>query len=486
MAPIPKSAPVPAPLAVAPPTPRPVFPLSALGPRIEAAASAAAERTQAPPELIAHHLLTLAAMPAQRLISVRLPTGLVQPVSSYFLTLVGSGEGRSAAETLCVAPVRFWEKRFTASVGHVDEKGRAMILREFSINLGRIEDGPEGEEKVINLDHYVPDPSYVPGKAAAPFEFDHVFLSLFRSGINDRYDRYARFGRRSGLFAGIAADLLTPSCARRNEADSLSALWDGRVVATGVEGASLAPRLSVHLVATVGEGLALLRAPEVKDSGLLGRLLSVQPASRIGARSFSESDGAPPPELHALHALLTELYAREATTETRIVVLDDKAKDAWFAFAHECEAAMAPDGPFASIRPLAGHLAEHALRLAAVVALIEDDTLKEIGADALARGIALARFYAAEALRLTDLREPQREEKDPVAALLSWLERKHAGQELGLRAIYSFGPPVIRSYAAALRAMRQLEKLGFVEVLAGEPDGGPRWRITAGVQRTAA
>src|SRR5688572_26943399 len=81
------------------------FPLDSLGPHLAAAVVAAAARTQAPLELAAHHLLTLAAMPAQRLISVRLPTGPVQPVSCYFLTIIGSGEGRSAAERMCVEPV---------------------------------------------------------------------------------------------------------------------------------------------------------------------------------------------------------------------------------------------------------------------------------------------------------------------------------------------------------------------------------------------
>jgi hypothetical protein len=146
------------------------------------------------------------------------------------------------------------------------------------------------------------------------------------------------------VFAAVAADVLTPSCARRNEADSLSALWDGRIVTHGIEGAALAPRLSVHLAATVGEGQALLQAPEVKESGLLGRLLAVQPASRIGARTFNEGDGAPPAELHALHAVLTGLYARDATTETRIIPLDADAKEMWFAFARGTEAAMAPAG----------------------------------------------------------------------------------------------------------------------------------------------
>ncbi|MCC6915629.1 MAG: DUF3987 domain-containing protein, partial [Rhodospirillaceae bacterium] len=88
------------------------FPVSACGPHLEAAIAAVAARTQAAPGLAAHHLLTLAAMAAQRLVSLRLPTGCTQPISAYFVTIAGSGEGRSAAEDLCVGPVRFWHRRF--------------------------------------------------------------------------------------------------------------------------------------------------------------------------------------------------------------------------------------------------------------------------------------------------------------------------------------------------------------------------------------
>jgi hypothetical protein len=486
MAPNPKPPSHPA-VPAAAPLARPAFPLEALGPPLAAAASAVADRTQAPPELIAHHLLTLAAMPAQRLVSVRLPTGLVQPVSSYFLTLVGSGEGRSAAQRMCLDPVRVWDRRFTAAAAMVDEKGRPLEKHSVVIDLRAPDsDIPETEKNVLRFGFYAPAKNGAPAPSPNSVEVGRVFLSPVRSTTADRYDRYARFGRRSGLFAGLAAELLTPSSARRNEADSLSALWDGGAVGNGVEGAesaALAPRLSVHLVATPGEGLALLRAPELAASGLLGRLLTVQPASRIGARAFTAHDGAPPAALQALHARLTDLYAREATDDSRVLGLDDAATAMWFAFAAEAEAAMAPGGAYEFIRPLAGHLAEHAVRLSAIIALIEDDALTALTPALLARGIALARFYADEALRLLDVRVPPREGRNQVAALQSWLARKHAGGEITLRDICHAGPPVVRTPAEARRAMREIEMIGLAVRAprdgAAHGNAGERWTIAA-------
>lgn len=448
------------------------FPAAACGPRLDAAVAAAAARTQAAPELVAHHLLTLAAMAAQRLIAVRLPTGATQPVSTYFLTIAGSGEGRSAAENLCVGPVRFWQRKFADAADiYRDAQGRRLERHNIRLEFG----------EVMEFDAFVPVKESAPGGTSKPQECDAVFLSPRRAGVDDRYDRYARFGRRGGLFAGAPADLLTPSPARRHEAGSLAALWDGGGVVSGAEDKPAAPRLCVHLVAGGSEGIALLRAPEVAEAGLLGRLLVARPASRIGARVFSESDGAPPAELQALHDRLTELYAREATGETRVVGLSEPARRDWFAFAREAEAAMADGGAFAPIRALAGRLAEHAVRLAAVIALLDDADLAELTPPMLARGIALARFYADEALRLTNLRAPALADNDPLAALQAWLERKYAGREITLREIYCLGPPVLRSAAAALKAMRQLELLGVAQCI--KQDGakkGGHWQVSGG------
>lgn len=438
MAPLPKHTPPPAPSLPAAASIAPTsFPLEACGPQLEAAVTAVAARTQAAPELIAHHLLTLAAMAAQRLISLRLPTGLTQPVSCYFLTLAGSGEGRSATETLCVGPIRQWHDQMTTTPG-----GQAILL------------------------------------------------SPHRAGA---HDRYARFARCCGAFAGAVADLLTTSHARSAEARSFCALWDGSIRASSVVGKPAPPRLSVHLVLGAGEGLALLHSADAADAGLIGRVLAVQPASRIGAREFLESDGAPPPPLCELHAALIGLYGREATCESRIIDLNAPARAAWLAFAHEAEAAMASDGLFAAIRPLAGRLAEHAARLAALLAFVENDALTEITPQHLARGVELARYYAAEALRLAGRRGPARAEKELLAALEVWLTRKYAGAEVSLRDVYCCGPGELRSAPVALRAMRQLEMLGFIEPVkaSGAQAKGLRWRVAepaaAGpLQHTAA
>ena len=52
------------------------------------------------------------------------------------------------------------------------------------------------------------------------------------------------------------------------------------------------------------------------------------------------------------------------------------------------------------MRGLANKLAEHAARLAAIMALVDDLGAPEIGTNRMRAGIALAEHYATEALRL--------------------------------------------------------------------------------------
>ncbi len=398
----------------------PTFPTAALGPGLEAAAVAAAARTQGPVILAAHHLLTLAAMAAQRLISVRLPTGALRPVSCYVLTLAGAGEGRSALAKAVVAPMR--------------ERADDKVARRSG-----------------------------------------VFATPSSPGTSDRY---RRFGAQSALFAEHGKTIVAPGRVRAAEAASLSGLWDGRVENTFIRTAPDHPRFSFHLVAAPRDAQAMLGDADLADGGVLGRLLAAAPASRIGHRQWrAVPTDDPSEELAAFHVRVQALCARESTAHSRAVAFTEAAASQWLAFAQEVEINMREDGAFAAIRPLAGHLAEHAARLAAVIALMEDDGLTALDEAALARGIALARFYAAEALRLTAFASVLGPAPEAAERLHHWLERTHDGRSITLRDVCRLGPAGSRDADVAYRLMRRLERLGFIQPKTSSEENGVTRRV---------
>jgi hypothetical protein len=298
MAPIPKPV-LPLPEVETRSGAQPVFPTGALGLRMAAAATVTAARAQAPAGLAAHHLLTLAAMAAQRLIGVRLPTGACRPVSCYFATLIGPGEGRGALLKSIVDPLR------------------------------------------------------APFAGAGPASTVHTFDLFAEPRVPGANDRYRSFRAQSALFAGHSEAVIAPSRARRSEAASLADLWDGRrVESRSVLTKAVHPRLSLHLTATPRDGADLLGDPGLADCGLLGRLLVAAPASRIGARVWAQAGHDDPPELAAFHAHVKALTQKDSTAHTRVISFTEAAAAQWFAFAQEMESGMREGGAFACIRPL--------------------------------------------------------------------------------------------------------------------------------------
>jgi len=406
-------------------TPPSVLPHAALGSHIAAAASAVAARTQAPIELVVQHLLTLAAVAAQRRITVRLPTGAHRPVSCYFATVVEADAPCAAVGRLVGAHARPWYVP--------PAKGAPPVVFRFETNIS----SDENDE---------------------PNEVDAPFFRVEKVRQSTGEDGGPPF-----LFANHPFEVVPPGAKRIAEAARLCRLWDG-------EGAAEAGAFSLHLVATPRAGRAFLGDAGLMECGLLGRMLTSYPPSQIGARAWTlADDDAPPPAFAALQLRLNECHAR---TENRVIGFSEPAKHAYMAFTHELETAQAPGGAFAAIRPLAGHLAEHAARLAVLIALTENPELEKLSDTHFARGAAFARFYASEALRLLDVRDVS---DDRLLELQMWLRRR-ATEDVTLRDICHAGPRSVRNVDDAFKVMRRLEKIGFVRPSAAGEDTVRRTR----------
>ena len=133
------------------------------------------------------------------------------------------------------------------------------------------------------------------------------------------------------------------------------------------------------------------------------------------------------------------------------------------------------------MRGFANKLAEHAARLAGVIQLAETTQAGGIGSEAIERGIALARFYGSEALRLFHTGAiPSGVAQAEL--LLSWLHADWAKPLIGIGHVYQRGPNSIRTKAKARAAIDILEEHGWLHPM---PDGaeidGKRhrdaWRI---------
>ena len=135
------------------------------------------------------------------------------------------------------------------------------------------------------------------------------------------------------------------------------------------------------------------------------------------------------------------------------------------------------------MRGLANKLPEHAARIAAVLTLLGDIEVGEVGGPEMEAGILLAQHYAAEAMRLFgasrvsgELREAQQ--------LLTWLQTAWSEPRVSLPDIYQRGPNSIRDKASAHHAVSVLAEHGWlVAAPAGEVEGTFRrevWSVVEG------
>lgn len=235
----------------------------------------------------------------------------------------------------------------------------------------------------------------------------------------------------------------------------------------------------------------LVSDPILKRQGLTSRFLMAAPASRIGSRMQRVPRAQSKKALERFEAALLKLLRMKQPRagpcnpelRPRQIKLSGSARKLWEQFADECERELGPNGAYEPIQAFASKLGEHALRLAAVLQVLEKPTSTQVSAATFRRAANLARYYAKEAIRLdgqgTVSLEIQNAEK-----VLNWLREGWPESKVGLAHVYQFGPYAIREAALAREAMTILEKHHWVErIEGGAMIKGKRCRIAWHVYR---
>lgn len=460
----------PRPLRRTPPPAEP-FPLDALG-ALRQAAEAAHVLSQAPVAMCAQSVLAAATLAAQAHGDVVLPYGAARPLTGFFLTLGVSGERKSTVDDLVLKPVRVREADL--------REGHKADLRSFLNDQAAYKAARSAAEKKFKgdraairtaLDALGPEP-------IAPAEPMLIADDVTPEGLTQQL---ARGQSSMGLFAPEGGTLIAGRAMnddnRLASATLLNKLWGGEPIRRSrvVSGSTVlvGRRCAMHLMVQPGLAAEMLARPDLGDVGLIARFLAVSPESTVGTRRFRLPDPLAQKLLEEFHEKIRELLKRPVTSGQEIgelapprIEMNDDARAAWIAFYNEVETLQAPGQRFEPIQAFASKLAEHAGRLAGVLAVLTNPDARVISAANMACGITLARHYASEALRLHDVGNIS---QDILLAekLLAWLETQQR-ELISLPMIYQFGPSGIREGAIARRIVRLLVEHGYLVEL---PDG---------------
>lgn len=193
-------------------------------------------------------------------------------------------------------------------------------------------------------------------------------------------------------------------------------------------------RLTFHMMIQPTIAGRLLADQEFKGQGFLSRLLVTQPDSLAGTR-IKDIDKPSDPQVDVdirryqerLSTIIRAQLPMDAETRAlnpKTLRMTPMAERLYVAFGNEMERGIGKGGPLEDVSGLACKMAEHAARIAAVLAVFEYGLKVEaIDDEMIARGIDLARYYLMEAVRLFGVSSP-----DPVLAdaqiVSDWLATK--------------------------------------------------------------
>ena len=480
----------PDPLRREPPPPEP-YPVEALGPVLAPAVDALSRIIQAPPAMIAQSVLAAAAYCVQPHANVIID-GRVMPMALYCISIGASGERKSAVDTQALKPISEKQRelvelyRLDAKLHKIDlrdfEKAEKELSKDRVVDLAAIRKNRDEKFAAIAAIGDPPEPPLIPNLLVTEPTSEGVY-KLYLSG----HPSLGLFSDEGGLFLGGHA---MQKETRLRTIATLSKLWDGRPIdrVRSGDGASVLydRRLSLHLMMQPLVASELFSDPIYMDQGFLARVLCAWPESTAGHRRYVHADPAADPAMQRYWAVLAALLSRpyplrqdtRNELQPRLIPLSADAKKIWVAYADTIEAQLADGQPLETVRGFASKAAEHAARIAGVLALLQDANTPAIGVAEVESGIALMDYYLTEALRLqaAGIADPDLQVAD---RLRQWCDGRDA---VYLSEIYQQGPRPIRDAETARRIVGILVKHGWLVPLpAGQDiDGVKRkeaWRV---------
>lgn len=471
------------------------YPVGALGEVLGPAAEAINDKVQAPLAICAQSVLGAATLAVQGFADVVLPTGSARPISQYLVTVAESGERKTTVDEIALRPVRRREDALT-KVHDIDlitylaaKDAWLSQRRQICSSKATYKSVEEKKEAMLALGP-PPDPPLDP-MLTCPEPTYEGLVKLLAEG----QPSVGIFSSEGGRLIGGHA---MSDDHKIKTAAGLSEIWDGQPIKRVRQGEGSTTlygrRVSLHLMVQPGVASRLIMDPILHDQGLLSRVLTVYPTSASGTRMWHDSKPESAASLDKYDARILEIMGtplplkagKANELKPRRLPLSTAARSAWIELANGVEKHIGSGGELDVIRAFANKMPEHAARLAAVIALVDDLDCVEVSVGHMEAGIVLTAYYSDEARRLAELGGT-----DPDLALaeklLTWLHTAWNKDSIPLTDIYQSGPNKIRYKEIASRIVAILVDHGWLIPVEGgaKIDGTHHREVWHVVKKTA-
>ncbi|WP_458130976.1 YfjI family protein [Pseudomonas sp. R3-41] len=432
------------------------YPVQALGGILGPAVERMAEVIGVPQALAAQSVLAASALATQGHAGIQLD-GRNYPLSLYLITMAASGDRKTAADRCALLPARQWERE---------------QWQRYREQLARYLAAQRQAQRANPVDPAPTNGVLLEGEPSAPrlITTDPTIEALIKGLCHDLPSM--------GLFCDEGGQFLGSSTMSRDHrlkaVTTLSSLWDGSPIdrARSMTGESLRAydrRLSLHLMLQPYLAMQLLSDPLLQGQGILGRCLMTWPTSLAGQRSYQAVDLSKDAALKRYHHRLSALFRQpwslspDGALQLSLLNLSPLARRRWIDLHDAIEAQLGEFGELASVRPSGSKAAENLLRVAGILAVVEESSVVEV--DHIQRASTLIGYYLAEIQRLTE-QEPVCRIKEEADRLLRWLQVKD-WKRFSIRELNRNGPRFAR------KSSRHAAKL-LVELI------DHQWLITDG------
>ncbi|MFJ2448680.1 MULTISPECIES: YfjI family protein [unclassified Pseudomonas] len=420
----------------------PPYPVQALGGILGPAVERMAEVIGVPQALAAQSVLATSALATQGHAGLQLD-GRNYPLSLYLITVAASGDRKTAADRCALLPARQWEREQWKRY-----REQLALYHAAQRQAQRIKPADPSPKNSVPLEA---EPS-----APRLITTDPTIEALVKGLCHDLPSM--------GLFCDEGGQFLGSSTMSRDNrlkaVTTLSSLWDGSPIdrARSMAGESLRAydrRLSLHLMLQPYLAMQLISDPLLQGQGILGRCLMTWPTSLAGQRNYQAVDLSKDAALKRYHHRLSALFyqpwllSADGALQLSELSLSPLARRRWIDLHDAIEAQLGEFGELASVRPSGSKAADNLLRVAGILAVVEESSVVEV--DHIQRASALVGYYLTEIQRLTE-QEPVCRVKEEADRLLRWLQVKD-WKRFSIRELNRNGPRFARKssrYAAKL------------------------------------
>ena len=412
------------------------YPMSALGEVLQSAARVLHEVIRSPEAIAAQSVLATGTLATQPHVNV-LIDGRRIPLSEFFITVGESGVRKSATDQAALAPVTKRQRELLEAYSEqqLDADNEFALWKKEREEVLRQKDKGRSKQGVEALGPPPPGPVFPMLRTEEP-TYEGLFKLLDRGRPS-----VGLFSDEGGRFLGGYA---MNEKQRTKTMAGLNSMWDGRPITRtrGGDGNTIlhGRRVSLNLLLQPSVAEMLFSDRMAHDQGLLSRCLVSAPISTLGQQEYVEADHTANPNYERYFACLSAILEKELPWDLdvngrrtggvvpRDIEIAADAKRSWISFHDWIQGHLSEDGILRPISGIAAKAAEHALRLAGVLSLVDDFAASVASRHRVEAGIALARFYRTEALRLFDSSQVN---PDLILAekLLSWFKNRETTAE---------------------------------------------------------